>query len=99
VSVFDENGAYVFKTEDGLAIYTYARDTPGRSACTDACAQAWPPVIAPPDGKSFADWTVVDRGGSRQWAYKGRPIYTFARDAPGAARGDGVGGVWALVRP
>ena len=46
----------------------------------------------------FGDWSVVKRDdGSSQWAYKGKPVYTYAKDTAGKATGDGVGGVWHLV--
>lgn len=99
ISVFKEDGAYVFRSNEGLAIYTFARDKDGRSSCVDRCAEAWPPVAAPAGAKPVADWTPVDRGGSLQWAYKGHPVYTFVKDTPSAATGDGLGGVWALVKP
>ncbi|MEG1456920.1 MAG: hypothetical protein RSC66_15285, partial [Comamonas sp.] len=35
-----------------------------------------------------------------QWAYKGRPLYFWAKDSrPGDATGEGVGNVWRLARP
>lgn len=39
--------------------------------------------------------------GSRQWAYKGKPLYTFAKDAkPGDITGDGfLNGAWHLAMP
>ncbi|HRL22897.1 MAG TPA: hypothetical protein PLP85_14100, partial [Alcaligenes sp.] len=47
------------------------------------------------------DWTFVQsHDGKRQWAYKGKPLYRFAKDAkPGDTHGDGVGGVWHLAKP
>jgi predicted lipoprotein with Yx(FWY)xxD motif len=99
ISVFKENGAYVFRTNDGMAIYTFARDADGHSNCVDRCAEAWPPVAAPADARPVADWRAIDRPGGRQWAYKGRPVYTFAKDTAAATTGDGLGGVWALAKP
>lgn len=100
ISVFKSGDGYVFKTADGLSIYTFGGDAQGRSNCVDRCAQAWPPVPASAEAKPVADWTPIDRvGGARQWAYKGRPVYTYAKDTPSATTGDGVGGAWALVKP
>ena len=38
--------------------------------------------------------------GVRQWAYKGKPLYTWSKDTkPGDASGDGVGGSWHIAAP
>jgi predicted lipoprotein with Yx(FWY)xxD motif len=37
--------------------------------------------------------------GSRQWAYKGKPLYGYVADVtPGQASGDGVNGRWHVAR-
>jgi predicted lipoprotein with Yx(FWY)xxD motif len=93
-----------FADADGMTLYTYGGDADGKSACTGDCAQAWPALTAPGDAKPVGDWTVIARDdGSRQWAYKGRPLYRFAKDAkPGDAGGIGVAGpadgsVWRVA--
>jgi len=90
-----------FTDAAGMALYTYAGDTtPGRSACTGDCATAWPALAAPADAKAVGDWTVVSRAdGAKQWAFRGHPIYRFAKDAkPGDAGGKGAdGGQWQLL--
>jgi hypothetical protein len=43
------------------------------------------------------DWTVITRDdGSKQWAYKGKPLYTYRVDAPGKPA-SGVGPAWPLA--
>jgi predicted lipoprotein with Yx(FWY)xxD motif len=44
-------------------------------------------------------YSIVTRDdGSRQLAYKGRPLYVYARDAgPGERKGDKLKGVWHVV--
>lgn len=38
--------------------------------------------------------------GVPQWAYKGRPLYTWSKDAkPGDRTGDGFNNAWRLARP
>lgn len=88
-----------FVAPDGKPLYTFARDTTaGKSACNGPCATAWPPLAAAADAKDDGDWTVVTRDdGSKQWAYKGKPVYTFARDTAGAAA-TGVSDNWPLAR-
>lgn len=85
----------------GKALYTYDKDAEGKSNCNDKCAQNWPPLAAKADAKAEGDWTIVKRDdGASQWAYKGKPLYTWVKDEkPGVAGGDGVGGVWHLATP
>jgi predicted lipoprotein with Yx(FWY)xxD motif len=101
ISINVENGAYIARTtQDTMSIYTYDRDTPGKSACIGACAQRWPPVTVTPHSRAIGDWTMILRAdGNSQWAYKGHPLYKFAGDKPGQKTGDGVGGVWHLLPP
>jgi predicted lipoprotein with Yx(FWY)xxD motif len=46
-------------------------------------------------------YTVIVRDdGSRQWAYKGKPLYLRAKDAnPGEGAGDGAENLWRVARP
>ncbi len=85
----------------GKALYTYDKDAEGKSNCNDKCAQNWPPLAAKADASEEGDWTIIKRDdGTSQWAYKGKPLYTWIKDEkPGAAAGDGVGGVWHLATP
>ncbi|WP_459615334.1 COG4315 family predicted lipoprotein [Bordetella sp. 2513F-2] len=87
----------------GMTLYTFDKDTAGsgKSACNDACAKAWPPLAAPADAKPQGDWSVVVRDdGSRQWAYRGQPVYLYASDAkPGDRQGDNFRSVWHVVKP
>jgi predicted lipoprotein with Yx(FWY)xxD motif len=94
--VTEKDGAWV--APDGKPLYTFARDTtPGKSACNGGCATAWPILAAAADAKDDGDWTVVTRDdGSKMWAYKGKPLYTFARDTAGAAA-TGVSANWPLA--
>jgi predicted lipoprotein with Yx(FWY)xxD motif len=48
------------------------------------------------------DWTMVTRDdGTMQWAYKGKPLYTFAKDTkPGDITGDGfLNDAWHIAKP
>jgi predicted lipoprotein with Yx(FWY)xxD motif len=100
ISVFFEGGRYVFRNDDTLPIYTYDKDEPGKSHCEAACATAWPPVIAPASATTVGDWSAIERPDkTKQWAYKGKPVYTYSRDEPGQIRGDGVQGSWHILNP
>jgi len=84
---------------NGKPLYTFARDTtPGKSVCNGPCATAWPPLPATATDKDSGDWTVVTRDdGSKQWAYKGQPLYTYAKDTAGQAA-SGVSPAWPRAK-
>ena len=94
VSVMMEGGHYVFRDDAGLALYSSAADRVGKSNCIGRCAEIWPPLLAPQDAKPVADWTTIDRGGARQWSYRGMPVYTH-RGGATAPTGDG----WREIKP
>jgi predicted lipoprotein with Yx(FWY)xxD motif len=87
---------------DGMTLYTFDRDTtPGKSACNGKCVTNWPPFSAAADARTTGDWTVIVRGdGSKQWAYKGKPLYKWMDDhKPGDVDGDGRNNVWHIAAP
>jgi predicted lipoprotein with Yx(FWY)xxD motif len=85
----------------GMTLYTFDRDAAGKSACNGQCAQNWPPLMAAANASATGDWSMVTReDGSKQWAYKGKPLYTWAKDTkPGDVTGDGVNNVWHIATP
>ncbi len=86
----------------GMTLYTYDKDTTGVSNCYGGCATTWPPYIARAAASSLpASVTTVNRtDGTIIYAYKGMPVYYYAKDTKsGDIMGDGVGGVWHLVKP
>ena len=89
-------------TQSMMTLYTFAKDTAGVSNCNDNCAKNWPPLAAAADGQPSGDWTIVTRAdGTKQWAYKGMPLYTWVKDQkPTDSTGDGVGnGAWKIAVP
>ena len=85
----------------GMTLYTFDRDTvSGKSACNGPCAALWPPLKAGADARDGGDWSVVTRDdGAKQWAYKGKPVYTYAKDQKaGEKTGDGFNNVWHIVK-
>jgi predicted lipoprotein with Yx(FWY)xxD motif len=84
----------------GMTLYTFDKDAGGKSMCNGPCATNWPPLMAGADAKAMGDWTVVTRDdGSKQWAYKGKPLYTWVKDTkPGDKTGDNVNNVWHVVK-
>jgi predicted lipoprotein with Yx(FWY)xxD motif len=87
----------------GMSLYTFDRDVAGsgKSVCNGQCAALWPPLRAAADSTSAGDYAIVTRDdGSKQWAYKGKPLYLWVKDTkPGDRTGDGVNNVWRLARP
>jgi predicted lipoprotein with Yx(FWY)xxD motif len=62
----------------------------------------WPVLKAEASDKADGGYGIITRDdGSRQWAYKGKPLYTFAKDTkPGDITGDGfLNGAWHLAQP
>jgi len=94
------DGVFV-EPSKAMTLYTFDRDTAAKSACVAQCAVNWPPLVAPADAKPAGHWTVVTRDdGRRQWAYKGKPLYTWAKDQkPGDRTGDGVNNLWRVAKP
>lgn len=87
--------------DNGMTLYTFDRDPPGKSVCNGPCATNWPALTAAAAATASGDWSVVTRDdGSRQWAYKGKPVYFWVKDQKAGDRtGDGVNGAWHLAKP
>ena len=101
ISIFIERGHFVFRTGNSLAIYFSDKDEAGKSNCNAACAAMWPPVATTRANTTVVgDWTVIDRADkSRQWAYKGKPVYTFAHDEAGQIKGEAAQPGWHVLKP
>lgn len=89
--------------ESGMTLYTFDRDTAGsgKSACNGPCATNWPPLVVIGNAQPVPGYTIVVRDdGRKQWAYKGKPLYFWAKDAkPGDTAGDNFNNVWHIARP
>jgi len=86
----------------GMTLYTWDKDKEAnKSACEGNCIMTWPAMKAGGADKDTGDWKVITRSdGSKQWAYKGKPLYYFVMDkAPGDQVGEGKGMVWHVARP
>jgi predicted lipoprotein with Yx(FWY)xxD motif len=84
-----------------MTLYIFDRDSAGKSACNGPCATNWPPLMAAADAKPAGNWTTIKRDdGKMQWAYKGKPVYTWIKDTKaGETTGDGVNSVWHIAKP
>ncbi|MFP5409601.1 MAG: hypothetical protein ACLGG6_01380 [Gammaproteobacteria bacterium] len=87
----------------GMTLYTFDKDVAGsgKSVCNGDCAAKWPPLAAGSFDRASGDYAVITRDdGSKQWAYKGKPLYLWFKDQkPGDTTGDGVNNVWRTARP
>ena len=94
----------VLADSKGLTLYWYSKDTMMSSACTGSCATAWPPLTGKPDAAMGVRLvgkfgTIARANGVLQATYKGHPLYLYAADmAPGQVKGNGLGGVWHVIR-
>jgi predicted lipoprotein with Yx(FWY)xxD motif len=86
--------------DKGMTLYVWDNDTTaGKSSCTGACEQAWPPltVTGTPTygtGLNASMFTTITRDdGSMQIAVNGHPLYRWMGDAKaGDTTGQGVNG-------
>ncbi|WP_130903516.1 MULTISPECIES: hypothetical protein [unclassified Pseudomonas] len=84
---------------NGMTLYTFDKDSGGKSMCNDECAKNWPPMMAPAGATAEGKWSVIKRDdGKMQYAYDGKPLYTFVKDKkPGDMTGDKMKDVWHVV--
>ncbi|HEY5001708.1 MAG TPA: hypothetical protein VII61_01055 [Ktedonobacteraceae bacterium] len=96
----------VLTNAKGMILYYKLNDPRPASACTGACATAWPPVLANTMNMMMISssmqlphkLTVYKTANGSQIEYDGHPLYTYAGDmTPGMFTGRGMGNVWYLV--
>jgi predicted lipoprotein with Yx(FWY)xxD motif len=89
-------------------LYLFQKDRHGKSACSGACAQNWPPLLtngtpkAGTGAKSSLLGTTKRSDGTTQVTYNKHPLYTFVADngKRGSTKGEGVdafGARWYVV--
>jgi predicted lipoprotein with Yx(FWY)xxD motif len=93
----------------GRTLYLFKKDKGTKSACSGACASAWPPVrengkpTVAGDAKASKVATTTRSDGPPQIVYNGHPLYIYqGDDKPGDATGQGVnawGGRWFALSP
>ena len=100
VAPAEMRGGMMTEAYSHKALYTFDKDPVGRSVCNADCAVKWPPYRPNAGERDVRDFTIIKRDdGSPQWAYKGKPLYTFVGDTKtGDKTGEGVGGVWQVVK-
>lgn len=79
--VFTVQAGRLIGVSTGYSIYTSDRDGIHKSNCNVECQKTWRPVAAGEVAVAKGDWTVFERApGLKQWAFKGKPVYTHAGD-------------------
>jgi predicted lipoprotein with Yx(FWY)xxD motif len=97
-------GAFLVDSK-GMTLYTFKKDSPGKSACSGECLAKWPAFHAydlkPGGNLKAGDFSEITRDdGAKQTAYKGLPLYYFVADkAAGDTAGQGMKGVWMAATP
>lgn len=96
----------ILTTATGLTLYYDTADTATASACAQACAANWRPLMFAGPGAPIAPsglpgtLSLVPSGGGNQIAYNRHPLYTYAKDAaPGEVSGQGLLGKWFVATP
>jgi len=110
VGVGNSNIGPLLVDEAGRSLYLFEADTTSSSTCYDACAQAWPPLLAgTATPKVEAGVTATELGttkrkdGSTEVTYNGHPLYYYVADTkPGDITGQALnqfGADWYVVGP
>ena len=100
----DAVGKYLTDTE-GMTLYWFKNDEPGKSSCAGACVGNWPiyyrETVAAPEGVKQEDFgTITREDGEKQTTFRGYPLYYWVNDKKaGDTTGNGVKGVWFVVNP
>jgi predicted lipoprotein with Yx(FWY)xxD motif len=95
---------YVMALANGDVVYTYGNDKQGGSpTCTGSCLSIWPAVTGIPmtnAGEKLPGTfgTVSMANGAKQITYNGYPLYTYKTEAPLATTGNGINGLWHVVK-
>ena len=88
---------------NGMTLYIFTKDSvgSGKSVCNGPCASNWPPLLFDGSPTVSGDYSVITRDdGKKQLAFKGMPLYFYAKDAkPGDKVGDGrAEGAWRIIK-
>ncbi|HAO64936.1 TPA: hypothetical protein DCQ44_03080 [Candidatus Taylorbacteria bacterium] len=95
--------------QNGMTLYLYTADKTDISNCTGACAALWPPYtvssavavsLSGTPSVTGAISSITRADGTLQITYKGAPLYFYSKDVkPGDIGGQGIAGVWFVVKP
>jgi predicted lipoprotein with Yx(FWY)xxD motif len=107
VAIAKTNLGNVLVDAQGRTLYMFGADMGTTSACSGACAQNWPPLLASGQttggsgAKTSLVGTTTRSDGTQQVTYDGHPVYRFAGDhKAGDTNGQGLnafGGIWSAL--
>jgi predicted lipoprotein with Yx(FWY)xxD motif len=96
----------ILTDEANRTLYAFTKDKGGTSSCADDCIATWPALttssqVTAGDGTQAPLLRKTTRTeGTTQASYGEWPLYYYAGDtAPGDLNGQGVDGVWFVVKP
>lgn len=88
----------------GMTLYTFKGDSPGKTTCTDTCATTWPPLTIPFNTVPSAPGVSGNIGilerpdGKYQVTYNEQALYRYSKDTKaGDTNGNGVDGQWSTA--
>jgi predicted lipoprotein with Yx(FWY)xxD motif len=109
VGVGNSSLGSILVNAQGHTLYLFKADVGTKSACTGACATAWPPLLATGTPTASTGLTASKLGtttradGTHQVTYNGHPLYLFIKDTKaGQVSGQGVtafGAAWFALSP
>jgi predicted lipoprotein with Yx(FWY)xxD motif len=92
----------------GVTLYLFEKDKNAKSACSGACAKAWPPLLTKGSPKAAGGASSSKLGttkrsdGTTQVTYNKHPLYMFIQDKgkAGSTKGEGLdafGAEWYVL--
>jgi predicted lipoprotein with Yx(FWY)xxD motif len=103
VSENEEYGQFLVDGQ-GMTLYLFTKDEPGKSNCSGECLANWPPLLTSGDpvAAEGVDASLLGAAdladGSQIVTYNGHPLYYWIGDKqPGDTTGQNVGEVWFVV--
>ncbi len=78
------------ETRGGYGVSYNDAKSQSTQACQDQCTSTWKPLLAASNAQAGGYWEVISRSdGTRQWSFKGSPLYTYVGDrTPGDIKGN-----------
>ena len=107
VNVGDSSLGQILVDANGMTLYIFDNDEPGKSNCDAACLRRWPPLLADAgtqpvggSGVSATLGTIQRDDGTTQVTANNMPLYYWFEDKqPGDTLGQAVGDVWWVLAP
>jgi len=96
--------------QNGITLYTFAKDLELRVTCVEECAKIWPPFLAGEEARANLNsyshpldkfLNLIPReDGLVQFAFGNSPLYYYSGDKKvGDVNGQGVNNVWFIAQP